>query len=229
MRVRLVTWNVHGCVGADGDFDPQRTARVIRSLAPDILALQEVDSRHRRHGGLDAFTYFRKAVGGHAVDGKSITTADGHYGQMLISRWPLRNPQIHDISVQGREPRRAVEAMVDLPSGPLRVIATHLGLNAAERRAQFRSLTEISKREPEMRRILMGDFNDWRRRGQGHRLLSPLFDACASPRTFPAALPVLPLDRIWLRADHVAFRSWAERTIRRASDHLPLAADLALR
>ena len=115
-----MTWNVHSCIGTDGVHDPERTARVIRALDPDILALQEVDSRIRPLSGLDVFSLLRKAIGGHALEAKSISTTDGHYGQMLISRWPLRNSCVHDLSFEGREPRKAMETRVDLPSGPLR-------------------------------------------------------------------------------------------------------------
>ena len=228
-HIRLVTWNVHSFIGTDGVHDPKRTARIIRALDPDVLALQEVDSRDRPHNGMDIFSYLKKAIGGHAMEAKSISTTDGHYGQMLISRWPLHNPRIHDISVDGREPRRVMEAHMDLHFGPLRVIATHLGLDRKERRMQFSALAEISRTDAGTPRVLMGDFNDWRARGQGHRALSALFESYTLHRTYPAWLPILPLDRIWCRPGHLVARSWAARSMRHASDHLPLVADLDFR
>lgn len=226
--MRVVTWNVHGAVGTDRIHDPERTARAIRALDPDILALQEVGSRRRRDGATDLFAYFARALGGHALEAKTISTVDGHYGQLLISRWPLHAPRVHDISVAGREPRRILEARVEPPAGPLLVIATHFGLNAGERRHQFRVLAEVAQRRPDLPRVLLGDLNEWRRRGPGQRILADLFEACTSHRTFPAALPLLPLDRICCQPGRLLARSWTDGTPRRASDHLPLAADLDL-
>ena len=40
--VRVATYNIHRCRGLDGRTLPSRTAEVIRSLDPDIIALQEV-------------------------------------------------------------------------------------------------------------------------------------------------------------------------------------------
>ena len=227
-RLRVVTWNIHGAVGAGRLHDPARTAGVLRALDPDVVALQEVDSRRVRDGAADLFAYLGGALGGHAVEAKAISTADGHYGQLLISRWPLSDRRVHDISVAGREPRRILEVRVDLPAGALRVIATHLGLSAGERRHQFRALAEVAKRDADLPRVLMGDLNEWRRRGPGHRILAPLFDACTSERTFPAALPLLSLDRIYCRPGRLLRRAWTERPARHASDHLPLVADLDL-
>ena len=38
-----MTYNIRGCVGADGKCEPSRVADVIRAVDPDVVALQEVD------------------------------------------------------------------------------------------------------------------------------------------------------------------------------------------
>lgn len=219
--IRLVTWNVHGCVGADGRFDPERTADVLAPLDADIFALQEVDSRH----GLDTFEFLRRSLGGHFAEARSITTPDGDYGQIVISRRPLRRPRIHDLSVPGREARRAIEVGVDLPGGRLRLVATHLGLGRSERRVQLGRLREIAGRNGRPT-VLLGDFNDWRLRGDAHRAFASLFEERTNHRTYPARFPLLPLDRVWCRPAALLRRSWTIPEARHASDHLPVVTDL---
>src|SRR5262249_42006925 len=118
--MRVMTWNIHGGVGLDGRFDLARIVDAIAQHAPDVVALQEVDSRRRAAQGPSPFTFLREAIGQHGIEAKSITTADGDYGQMVISRWPLQAVQIHDITVAQREPRRAIQADVIAPAGTVR-------------------------------------------------------------------------------------------------------------
>lgn len=226
-QLRVVTWNIHGCVGNDGRHDIERIGGFIRAIAPDIAALQEVDSRRQSPTHLDTYGYLRYQVGDHGHRAWSISGEDGHYGQMLASRYPLTERQVHDISVPGREPRKAIEAQVQLPWGMVRVIATHLGLRRGERRQQLDQLREIVLTDLASPAVLLGDLNDWRD-GRGSDPLSDLFDAQTEHRSFPSRFPVLPLDRIMCRA---GVRLMTSRTVREASvasDHLPVVAGLSL-
>ena len=103
---------------------------------PDIVALQEVDSRRFAKGVDSPFAVLQQALGTHGIGAKSIVTADGEYGQALISRWPMQATEIRDISYREREPRRAIKTEIETPLGSMRVIATHLGLSIRERRDQ---------------------------------------------------------------------------------------------
>ena len=87
--VRVMTWNIHSGVGTDGRFDLTRVVETIARHHPDVVALQEVDSRQTLAPARSAFAVLRDAVGEHGIEAKSITTADGAYGQMVVSRWPL--------------------------------------------------------------------------------------------------------------------------------------------
>lgn len=223
-----MTWNIHGCIGTDGIFDPERTVDVINDWRPDVVALQEVLSQRSRARGIDMFAFFRERFGGHAVEAKSISTRDFDYGHMLISRWPFLASQMHDISVDGREPRKVLEARIGTPAGPLHVLATHLGLKGAERRRQFRALDVLIRQERTLPQVLMGDLNEWNWRGAGYRMLSGIFEAGTPHRTFPAGLPLLKLDRIWCRAGALLRSSRVARAARDASDHLPLIAEIEL-
>src|SRR5260370_29561233 len=115
--VRIMTWNIHGAVGRNPRFDLMRVVEVIKRADPDIVALQEVDSR-RRSNGNEVFALLHQLLGAHGIGAKSITGVDGDYGQLLISRCPIVESRVHDISYPEREPRRAIKAEIDTPAGP---------------------------------------------------------------------------------------------------------------
>ncbi len=224
--LRIVTWNVHACVGGDGRFDPDRVVTIVRDLSPDIVALQEVDSRRFGTVGFDAFTFFRERIGDHSAEARTITTEAGDYGHMVLSRWPLRHVRTHDISVPRREPRNILEVETVSPFGPIRVIAAHFGLRRSERRLQTAALRAVVDPGSDGAAIVAGDFNELRRHSATHRALSPQFQGTTIFATFPSWRPLVPLDRIWCRPPLRVQRSRVLRSARPASDHLPLIADL---
>ena len=87
--VRVLTWNIHGTFGRNPRFDLARVVELIDRWDPQIVALQEVDSRRDREAGINPFEFLQRELGEHGIGAKSITTDDGDYGQMLISRWPM--------------------------------------------------------------------------------------------------------------------------------------------
>ncbi len=224
--IRILSWNVHGCVGRSGRFDPEAVARVIVDLAPDIVALQEVDDRRHLSGELDMFRYFGELLGGHAAAARTIRTSTGDYGHVLVSRWPLAETRLLDLSVPGKEPRCCIRA-VDANHG-LQIAAAHLGLGARERRRQLAIIRAAVDRPPALPSVILGDFNEWRRRGLATRVLCPPFREAAAAASFPARRPLLALDRIWCRAPLVPHSSRAVAEARHLSDHLPVLAELRL-
>lgn len=223
--VRVATWNIRGGVGADGRFDLARVVRLLERAGPDVVALQEVDSRRGTEQHEHPFLLLRQALGEHSVEAKSIVSAHGEYGQILISRWPLSDIQIHDISVAGREPRRAIEAEVASPYGRLRMAAVHLGLAFRERRAQTRTLVDIAQRSP-ITTVMLGDFNDWIWRGSVQNAIHRALPGRTWHRTFPSWLPMIRLDRVYCRPRDALLRSFTDREARALSDHLPVFADV---
>jgi endonuclease/exonuclease/phosphatase family metal-dependent hydrolase len=222
--VRVMTWNIHGTIGRRTPWDIDRTIAFIRRIDPDIVALQEVDSRHPPRD-VDPFLALPEALGSHGVGAKSITTQDGEYGQMLISRWPLQATEIHDISYPELEPRRVIKTEIATPHGPLRVLATHLGLALRERQGQAERLLEIAGRT-NATTIVMGDFNDWFWPGSIRKKLSWEFPARTRYRTFPSLCPLLRLDRIYCRPARAFVADFVDPLARSISDHLPVIADI---
>jgi len=114
--IKVMTWNIHGGMGPDGLHDLDRMITLVRQVDPDVLALQEVDAR-RQSGAEHPLSLLKRVLGLHGVAAAAIVTPDGDYGQVLMSRWPMTDTEVHDISVPGREPRRAITTIVDAPSG----------------------------------------------------------------------------------------------------------------
>lgn len=223
--VRIMTWNIHGTLGRNPRYDLTRAVELIRRWDPDIVALQEVDSRRGLAGGVNPFEFLPGAVGVYGIHAKSVTTRDGDYGQMLISRWPIAAQDVRDISFPEREPRRAICADLETPLGPIRVVATHLGLSIGERRAQARQLLALAGNGAGTT-IMAGDFNDWFWPGSVRSVLAREMPGRTRFRTFPAALPLLRLDRVYCRPRTALHASFTDKTARDLSDHLPVIADV---
>lgn len=220
--LRVMTWNVHGTFSLNPKFDLPGVIALVQKWSPDVVALQEIDSRG---GGDNPFVILGEALGGHSVGAKSIVTTDGDYGQMLISRWPwAAEPSIHDISYQEREPRRAVVADVAAPAGAFRVIATHLGLSIGERRQQTEKLLRLTD-EAAHPAVIIGDFNDWFWVNSVRKSLAQSFPVRTRHRTFPSRFPLMRLDRVYGRDVRIV-RSFTDPSARAISDHLPVIADV---
>lgn len=223
--LRLATYNIHGAVGPDGRRDVGRIAGVLEELDANVVALQEVDSRH---GEFDLLDELAARTGLTPIAGPTLIHHRGDYGNAILTREPILGVRLLDLSVEGREPRGAIDADLRLPGGPLRVLATHLGLHPAERRYQVQRLLAALKDAERPATVLMGDINEWFLWGQPSRWLHAYFEQTATPPSFPARFPLLALDRIWARPKHLLreVRAHRSRRARTASDHLPVTARL---
>jgi endonuclease/exonuclease/phosphatase family metal-dependent hydrolase len=226
--LRVLTWNIQGGGGKGGRSGLEAAVGLIRRWQPDIVALQEVDSRRCAPGDVPAFTFITQQLGFHAVEAKTIIAKDGgEYGQMLSSRWELVRTQVHDISVPHREPRRAIEAEIETPKGPVHVVASHFGLTFGERRRQAEAVAALFARSTHPA-IVLGDFNDWTRHGAVQKTLAGTFPALTQHRTWPSFFPVMRLDRVFCRPAAALTESRTDPEGARYSDHLPIIADINL-
>ncbi len=224
----IASYNVHRCIGVDWRPDPDRVVRVIRELDADVLALQEVESSPRADGGVDQLEYLARATGYEAVAGPMLARRHAH-GNAVLTRRRVCVLRRIDLCMPGREPRGALDVDLECGTETLRVIATHLGLRAGERRRQIARLLEVlaDVREPV---VILGDFNHWLPRPGPLASLDARFGRVPVLRTFPSWRPLLALDRLWVcpREALVALGVHVTPLARMASDHLPLRASLRL-
>lgn len=223
------TYNIHRFRGLDGRRNVDRTLRVLAELEADIIGLQEVVfpeevSRRWSLGDL------AETTGKHLVLGPTLLRHDGRYGNALLSSYPVTSERKIDITVEGREPRGALEVALDTGCGELRVIVTHLGLNGSEREYQIQTLLHAVGEASGEIVILMGDFNVLRATNPVLQRVEHLMGKAPALRTFPACCPFLRLDRIWVRPEANLVELSVHRSLkaRFASDHLPVKALLNL-
>ena len=237
--MRLVTYNIHkGIGGSDRRYRLERIVDVLAAIDADLLCLQEVTidlPRTRQHD--QATLLSERFAPMHAVFQQNVHWQVGGYGNLVLSRWPLQ--ERHRIALQfgQQKPRGAQLLVVDTPHGPLRFTNWHLGLSEAERHWQVQRLLAhpAFRGTDALPTLLCGDSNDWRNT-LGKVLLQPrgLLQATTPPRrfrSFPAALPVLSLDKVF-HCEQVVIESAQmvrTRAARQASDHLPLVVEFRLR
>ncbi|MCL1629801.1 MULTISPECIES: endonuclease/exonuclease/phosphatase family protein [Roseinatronobacter] len=230
------SYNIHKAVGTDLRRDPSRVVQVIAEMGADIVGLQEVDRRFGdRRGVLDP-TRLAAETGLTPVmlTDRLGKAAHGWHGNLLLVRGALVE-RAEAISLPGLEPRGAIMADIRLHGQPLRVITAHLGLLRQSRLLQSRLLARHVAATDGRPTLVMGDFNEWRLGADCglmplRRELRAVKRSALTRPSFPARMPVLPLDRIMAcpQLDLHDLRAHDSPLARRASDHLPLRAALRL-
>src|ERR1700730_52785 len=233
--VRVVTYNIHTCVGVDRRYDPARIVAVLREIDADIACLQEVGARPSIGRHADQWAYLGEATGCRVILGAGIRDHRRRFGNAILTRFPVLPARSIGASVAGYEPRGAIDADFLVGDRVLRVIATHFGLHAGERQLQANRLMAVlgeraasNRRKPDAV-LLMGDLNEWRGRSGAIRAFDRRLGPSAAARTFPSWLPVLALDRIYADGPAVLSDICVYHTplARLASDHLPLVGSLS--
>jgi endonuclease/exonuclease/phosphatase family metal-dependent hydrolase len=225
MPLTVATYNIHRCIGRDRKLRPDRIVQVLKELRADVIALQEVETVD--DGGLDLLEHFADETGLAAIAGHNIFRHGVRYGNALLTRLPVLTLARPDLSYPGRERRGAIDAVLDWAGTPLHVVATHLGLSGRERRWQLVHLLKRYDSGAGAVDVLLGDINEWRRRGPAQRCLDSYFSTPPfAPATFPAAWPLLALDQVRVRPRCLLqdLAVHASPLARQASDHLPLIA-----
>jgi endonuclease/exonuclease/phosphatase family metal-dependent hydrolase len=220
----VATYNVHRWQGLDGVRapDPARAGFVISELGADVIALQEV---LRPFDEDDPVEQLAEALQLHLAFVTTRVHRRGEIGNAILSRWPITSVFSLDLSFSRVERRSAVAVQFSGTDCSLAVVATHLALVDRTRRRQVTSILEHPQLQGAV--LLAGDLNAWRRCEATRTLERELVgkEPVTWPRSFPAARPVLALDRIYARgAEIVEVSAHDSAAARRASDHLPVTA-----
>jgi endonuclease/exonuclease/phosphatase family metal-dependent hydrolase len=233
--VRVATYNIHKCRGLDRRVRPGRIVDVLRAVDADIIALQEVLSIEGKGRDADQARFIAEELGLNFAFGETRRLHGGRYGNVILSRLPIRIQRNYDISAGGREPRGCLRTDVKFDSATLHIFNVHFGTAFFEHRAQARRLFDhriVNHNELNGARIVLGDFNEWLRGSVSRTLRSHLEWAdirrhLQRSRTYPGVLPLLHLDHIYfdrvLSLERLHLHKGRKAMI--ASDHLPLVAD----
>jgi endonuclease/exonuclease/phosphatase family metal-dependent hydrolase len=247
LSFRILTVNIHkGFTFFNRRFILHELRDAVRTVSADIVFLQEVLGSHDLHAARIAdwpsnshYEFLADSMWTSYAYGRNAVYPNGHHGNAVLSKFPILRHENRDVSVGGTEERGLLHCVCSIPDRETEVhaICVHLGLRESHRQQQIDLLCTMVRNEvpPDAPLVIAGDFNDWRMRG--HRQL----EQCSGLRevfvhangraakTFPARLPLLQLDRIYVRDASVhrpivlPHRPWSH-----LSDHAPLAAEIVL-
>ncbi len=241
-RLKVVTLNIHKGMSL---FNRRMVIHELRDglnkLAADIVFLQEVQGLHERNA-LRFGTWprgpqheFLAGDGWQHAYGRNAVYEQGHHGNAILSRFPIISSDNHDVSNHRFERRGLLHCRIAVPglAVPLDCACIHFSLDERGRRRQLDALAAHLTGPHDGPMIVAGDFNDWRHSASRPMLQRlGLIDAAVTHAgkpapTFPSILPVLRLDRIYVRGFNVlgaqAHRGAPWRLL---SDHLAVSADL---
>lgn len=241
--LRVMTYNIHRCIGLDGKAAPRRIARVIARHRPDVVALQEVDVGLARTASVHQAEWLAQQLHMTPQFAPTISWAHGHYGNAILSRFPLQLMRAERLPLLGNwqaiEPRGALWVELLIGNVPLQLICCHLSIWPYERLLQAKTLmgpdwaARARTRGPI---IVCGDFNTWPGSASYRTLARTLRDAQTVlaahrlQRTWYSRYPIGRLDHVFVseRIEVSAIRVPRTGLDQIASDHLPLVVDLRL-
>jgi endonuclease/exonuclease/phosphatase family metal-dependent hydrolase len=243
--LKIATYNIHkGFSQFNRRVVLHELRERLRELNADIVFLQEAQGEHARHPerhdnypAAAQHEFIAEEVWPHVAYGKNAVYEEGHHGNAIISRFPILKTRNRDISAHRFESRGLLHCVVELSAQQhVHCLCAHFGLFAKGKREQTRMLIEYVRDEipHDALVIIAGDFNDWRNmmtRSLARELdVHDVFHTHSGKlaRSYPAALPLLRLDRIYTRGFSVLQSevhtggNW-----QRLSDHAALSARLA--
>ena len=243
--LRIVTYNIHKGFSQFNRYMMLHELREqLRLLDADIVFLQEVQGEHSLHAeridnwpAAPQHDFLAADVWQATAYACNVVYDHGHHGNAILSRFPIGNSFNQDVTHLRFERRGLLHCRIDVPEWQTSVhcVCVHLSLFARSRRRQMDALATYLEgvAGTDSPLIIAGDFNDWRNHADEHLLgplgLSEVFTTLRGrpARSFPSTLPVLRLDRIYVRGFAIDKAEvhygppWS-----RISDHAALTAHL---
>lgn len=232
---RIATYNTHKCRGMDGRIRPHRVGQVLQELDADIIALQEIMSLSGGRREQNQAQYLADAVGLDYRMGETRKYRGAAYGNVILTRFPIREVEAYDLTASRREARGCIRCDLEIAPGRIiHVFNIHLGTGYLERRKQAKLLMSREVLlSPRLKypRLILGDFNEWTR-GLVSRMLAQRFESVDIQlhlnrrKTYPGVLPIMHLDHMYFDRQLALeeFLLHRSRMALIASDHLPLVA-----
>ena len=227
--MRVASYNMRKAIGTDRRRRPERTLQVLCELDADVIALQEADRRFGSRASAMPLAMIEEHSDYKPVPLDGRAGSLGWHGNALLVKKHVEVIDKELVQIPSLEPRGAVLADLKVNGTELRVVGMHLDLSGLWRRRQAHAiLAHLDAREGEPLTVLMGDLNEWsvrggclREFGQSHR-----FAECG--KSFHTRRPIAQLDRIMVSEGLEIVESGAHQsaTARKASDHLPIWAEL---
>jgi endonuclease/exonuclease/phosphatase family metal-dependent hydrolase len=233
--LRVATYNIHRCRGLDGRTSAARIADVIRSIDADVVALQEVVGAGPNTQGHAEEIGALLGMGWVMASVRHLRGA--LFGNVVLSRHPIRDHSQYDLSWKTCEPRCCQRVDIAFGSDTLHLYNVHLGTAFLERRYQAGRLSAfVHDKRVGNPKIVLGDFNEWMR-GLATTMLTEKLQSIdlrshlRRRRTYPGVFPVLHLDHIYYEGTVEVVKLELPRTrlSLMASDHVPLVAELRVK
>lgn len=218
MRLRVMTWNVHGFRAGT-----KAAAEAVRAEGPDVVIVNETG-----YLGFRLRRFARRLE----MEGSSGATLRWRIPNAVLVRRPWRvvRGQVAVLPRAGRRVRRgAVMAQIGRSGLRLWVASVHLGLSGQERAVHARVLTDLlAGRDPT---VLGGDLNEDDTGAAAVWIAKRYWDAAADAGapTFPAGEPRARIDYVFVSQGIRVERTWTGgEPFGDISDHLPVVVDLAV-
>lgn len=244
-RFTILTVNTHkGFTALNRRFILPELREAVRSVSADVVFLQEVHGTHEQHPkryynwpAMPQYEFLADTLWPQFAYGRNAVYPEGDHGNALLSKFQIVRHDNLDVSISGHENRGVLHCVLRLPGeGPeVHAICVHLGLRETHRNAQLKLLAGHLQALPDDAPVIVaGDFNDWRQRADDVLKPCGLREVFAEQhgkpaRSFPARLPALRLDRIYVRnlkassPQVLTTRPWSH-----LSDHAPLSVEIEL-
>lgn len=246
MKLKILSYNIHkGYDWNNRNYFLRDMKELIRSEQADLVFLQEVvgqNQQYQKKGLVDSqFEYLADSVWEHYSYARNALYDHGHHGNLILSRFPIESWENLNLTTNALEKRGLLVCKIRLPHGEktsLYACCAHLDLLHRGRARQYEMIKQKILSldlagDPPL--VVAGDFNDWNQKAQGvfeqelgmqdaYKIRHGRF-----ARTFPAAFPVLSLDRIYVKNLQVLNSGIVQPPqVRHLSDHVPLFCEVAV-